>query len=280
MDIVCSVADLVLETLKSKSLKDFDKKKEIESVIGSMNNLNETFSQFVNLVKKIMDYGAEDKDVVDLDIECKDAEIDNEVGIAVVFDEEEQDEDEDENNFKVQDESDDSDVEGEESEGDNGQEGAEMDTDEQVMFGGDGESSLPGRESLKKTEISSDSDMVAPHEVNGFWVQCQISSIYLDPVTLTSKAASVLDILGSSQSSLRDCENQLMDLFEYQSFEVIRKFLKNRDIIVWCTKLVRSSEEERKDVEVTMRKKGIGWILRELVGDRKSKHKRDGIMVK
>jgi pre-mRNA-splicing helicase BRR2 len=95
-----------------------------------------------------MDYGAEDEDVVDPDIRCKDAEIDNEVGIAVVFDQEEQEEDKDEGSFKVWNESDNSELEG-----DNGQEGAEMDTDRQVMFGGDGKSPLPDRVFKKNTRI-------------------------------------------------------------------------------------------------------------------------------
>ena len=85
--------------------------------------------------------------------------------------------------------------------------------------------------------------------------------MYPDPVTAADKASSVLSILGS-ESSVRDCENQLMDLFEYQLFPHIRKFVKNRDVVVWCTKLMRSDADERVNVEVAMREKGVGWILR------------------
>ena len=49
-DIVRSAADTVLETLKNDSLKDFDKKKEIEDILG--NFTNESFSQLVSLSKK------------------------------------------------------------------------------------------------------------------------------------------------------------------------------------------------------------------------------------
>jgi pre-mRNA-splicing helicase BRR2 len=94
--------------------------------------------------------------------------------------------------------------------------------------------------------------------------------IYPDPVTAADKAASVLSIL-SSESSARDCENQLIELFDPQSFHVTAKFLKNRDIVVWCTKLMRSNAEERVNVEVAMREKGHGWILRELLGDGQAK---------
>lgn len=91
-----------------------------------------------------------------------------------------------------------------------------------------------------------------------------------DPVTTANKAASVLSILGS-ESSARDCENQLMELFDYQSFHITAKFLKNRDVIVWCTKLMRNDADERVNVEVAMREKRLGWILRELARDRRAK---------
>lgn len=65
------------------------------------------------------------------------------------------------------------------------------------------------------------------------------------------QASSVLSIL-DSKSNLHDCENQLMELFEYQSFHIIIKFLKNQDVIVWCTKLMRSNADERVNVKVAM----------------------------
>ena len=82
----------------------------------------------------------------------------------------------------------------------------------------------------------------------------------------------IIRTLGS-ESNLRDCENQLIELlFDHQSFDVITKFLKNRDVVVWCTKLARSdAADERVNVEVAMREKGLGWILRDLAGDRQAK---------
>jgi pre-mRNA-splicing helicase BRR2 len=70
-----------------------------------------------------------------------------------------------------------------------------------------------------------------------------------------------------------------MELFEYQSFHIITKFLKNRDVVVWCTKLMRSDADERVNVEVAMREKGVGWILRDLAGDRQAKAPTDAMDV-
>ncbi|KAH9984625.1 hypothetical protein BJV77DRAFT_952536, partial [Russula vinacea] len=54
--------------------------------------------------------------------------------------------------------------------------------------------------------------------------------------TASNKTLAVLSVLGS-ESNLHDCENQLMEPFDYQSFDVIIKFLKNRDVVAWCIKL-------------------------------------------
>lgn len=254
-DIVRSAADEVLETLKNENAKDFDKKRDIEELIGEISS--EQFSQLINLSKKITDFNAEDEAMADPDQERKDAEIDEEGGVAVVFDEEEQDE-EDEEGYEIREDTDDE--EDEEDREEDAPEGPQ-DQDEDLVIGG---------ESSKDTKVKADKDIVSPHSIDGFWVQRQISEIYPDPVTAADKAASVLTILGS-ESSARDCENQLMELFEYQSFNITTKFLKNRDVVVWCTKLMRSDADERVNIEVAMREKGLGWIIRELAGDRQSK---------
>ncbi|EDR01243.1 uncharacterized protein LACBIDRAFT_240054 [Laccaria bicolor S238N-H82] len=259
-DIVRSAADSVLETLKNEGMKDFDKKKEIEEVTGPIPS--EQFSQLVSLSKKITDYNAEDESMADPDMEKKDAEIDEEVGVAVVFDEEEQEE-EDEEGFEIAEES---------EEEEEGQEAAP----EETVEDGAGEELIIGGDSSRK--VKADKDIVSPHSIDGFWVQRQISEVYPDPVTAAEKTTSVLSILGS-ESSARDCENQLMELFDFQSFYITAKFLKNRDVVVWCTKLMRSDADERVNVEVAMREKGVGWILRELAGDRQAKPRSDAMDV-
>jgi pre-mRNA-splicing helicase BRR2 len=269
-DVVRSAADTVLETLKSENMKDFDKKKEVEEVVGPVTG--ETFSQLINLSKKITDYGAEDETMADPDMERKDAEIDDEVGVAVVFDEEEQESDEEEG-YEIRDESDD------DEEGVEGDKAAEADAAEGEQ---DGEDALVigGASSSKAgAKAKADKNIVSPHSIDAFWVQRLVSEVYTDPQTASDKTIAVLSVLGS-ESGLRDCENQLMELFDYQSFDVITKFLKNRDVVVWCTKLARSDANERVDVEVAMREKGLGWILRELAGDRQAKsHAEDAMDV-
>ncbi|KAJ7578996.1 putative RNA helicase [Mycena floridula] len=257
-DIVRSAADAILESLKNESLKDFDKKKEIEDVLGVVIN-GESFSTLVALSKKITDYGADDVKMADPDGDGQ--AIDDEHGVAVVFNDDEEDESDDENQGLVV--SDDSDAEGEEENDSNA--GDVADGDETLQIGQTGSKSS-----------AADSDTIAPHSVDAFWVQRHLSEVYPDPVTASTKAAKVLELLASASSpgagdtsiTLRDVENSLMDLFEYAHFDLVKTLLKNRDVIVWATKYNRSTEEERVDLEVAMREKGLAWILRELKGER------------
>jgi len=251
-NIIRSAADTVLEILKDER-KDFDKKKDVDSILGLITS--EQFSQFVNLSKKITDYNVDDETKTDPAEERKEGELDEEGGVAVVIDEEEQDEDE-EGDYEVRDDSDE-----QEEEEDKEEQGViESEApDEDIVIGG----------SSRESKLEAQKDFISPHSIDGFWVQRQVSEIYPDPLTAAAKATSVMTIL-ESDSSARDCENQLMELFDYESYQVISKFLKNRVVIVWCTKLLRSDADERVNYEVKMREKGLGWILRELAGDQQA----------
>ncbi|RAL63432.1 hypothetical protein DID88_003853 [Monilinia fructigena] len=87
-EVVRSATDAVLEYLKDDDMKDFDKKKEIDDLLGASMNPKQ-FNELVNLGKKITDYDAQDEDD---EIEDGDnggengAEIDDRQGVAVVFD--------------------------------------------------------------------------------------------------------------------------------------------------------------------------------------------------
>ena len=52
-DVVRSATDTVLEILKSEDVKEFDRKKEVETITGTIDG--DRWSQLVNLSKKITD---------------------------------------------------------------------------------------------------------------------------------------------------------------------------------------------------------------------------------
>ena len=252
-EVVRSAADTVLESLKSDDLKEFDKRKEVESVLGQLQE--ENWNQLVNLGKKVTDYGEEEEPAAGIDPERA---VDGE-GVAVLF-EDEEDEDEDEQEFEVkgrdsEEESDEEEDEDEEEESEAGS-GEPEEQDEALVL---------GRETKRKR---TESDRVSPHDIDAFWLQRLISASYPDPVQSADFTTQALEFLGS-EAELRDLENSLAEMFGYENFDLVATLTKNREIIVWCTKLARSNDDEKQDVEVAMREKGVGWILRELRGDRK-----------
>ncbi|KAF2132591.1 pre-mRNA splicing helicase-like protein [Dothidotthia symphoricarpi CBS 119687] len=262
-----SAADAVLEYLKDDGLKDFDKKKEVDDLLGSSMGAKE-FNELVNLGKKITDFDAQDDDdegdegMADAD----GAENGDNQGVAVVFDEEEDDE-EGAQTFEVRD-ADTSDEEDEEETaveqigGDDAADGGIADTEEMIIQG--------------DTTVSADrkdgADQLIPaHEIDAYWLQRQIGQVYEDAHTQQEKTQDALNMLAGisedgEEKPLREIENDLMELFDYEHHELVAKLVLNRDRVVWVTRWRRAAEDndERTAVEREMRAAGQQQILQEL----------------
>lgn len=285
-EIVRSAADAVLEYLKDDNLKDLDKKKEIDDIVG-ITMTPKQFNELMNLGKKITDYGAQDGDEDMEDANGQnEAELDDRQGVAVVFDESDDDVDEDgvRRTYEVRDEdegsSDDEDAQDqpslEESAAAGGAGLPDSDADDEdagmVIDGGIGDTSRRKRE---------DSDAIPIHEIDAYWLQRQIGSLYSDAHIQQQKTQDALQILSGKSLegediSLRDIENDLMDLFDYEHPEVVGQFVLNRERIVWVTRWRRAAEDSdaRHLVESEMVEAGHRSILDELLG--KSDKSADG----
>lgn len=255
-DVVRSAADTVLEILKDGNLKDFDKKKESEDILGPLSS--EIFGQLVNLGKKITDYDPEDETGGDPDAEKREGGIDEETGVAVLFENEDEESDPEEEGFVVREESDDEEEGGEDAEEGAGARDEEM-QDEALVIGSDSKG--------RSTQKGGQDGALSAHDIDPFWLQRLVSQHYPDAHESSEKTNSAMDIL-SSEANLRDCENSLMELFDYDKFEMVQTLTKNRELIVWCTRLGRADADEKVNVEVAMREKGVSWILKQLQGDR------------
>ncbi|CAG8818830.1 4550_t:CDS:1, partial [Racocetra fulgida] len=121
----------------------------------------------------------------------------------------------------------------------------------------------------KKIVGSQDVQKVTPHDIDAFWLQRLVSNYYSDPHTAQDKTAKTLQILESGINT-RDCENELMNLFDYDKFDLVKVLTRNRELILWCTKLAKAGNEgiERQNVEREMRERGLEWILKDLGGER------------
>ena len=80
-DILRGAADEVIACLKTDTLSDPERKKEVEKLINSLST--ETFAQFVQCGKRITDYAVDDG--------AGNEKLDDELGVAVVFDEDDDD---------------------------------------------------------------------------------------------------------------------------------------------------------------------------------------------
>ncbi|KAF2270673.1 pre-mRNA splicing factor [Lojkania enalia] len=270
MSTTRSAADAVLEYLKDEDLKDFDKKREIDDLLGTSMGPKE-FNELVNLGKKITDYDAQDEDEeMEEEVAGVDgAAVDENQGVAVVFDEDEDDENAGQT-FEVRDE--DSTDEDEASpaaedrvSADNQAGGAEdgiLDTEE-LIIQGDTAAALDHRE---------DDQIIPAHEIDAYWLQRQIGQIYEDAHAQQEKTQEALNILSGisedeEEKPLREIENDLMELFDYEHHELVAKLVVNRDKIVWVTRWRRAAEDndERAAIEREMRAAGHQRVLNELL---------------
>ncbi|KAF2013170.1 Sec63-domain-containing protein [Aaosphaeria arxii CBS 175.79] len=268
---VRSAADAVLEYLKDDSLKDLDRKKEIDDLFGFSMGAKE-FNELVNLGKKITDYDAQDADeeMGEDNDGLDDAELDENQGVAVVFDEDEDDE-EARQTFEVRDEDtsdedDDDDAAAPDELGD-GQNGAEGDRDI-----ADGEEIIiQGEQGALDDRTGGSEQLIPTHEIDAYWLQRQIGQVYEDAHTQQEKTHDALKILSGvdddgDEKPLREIENDLMELFDYEHHEIVAKLVLNRDRIVWVTKWRRVADDKdgRAAVEREMKAAGQQKILQEL----------------
>ncbi|CAG1963457.1 unnamed protein product [Fusarium graminearum] len=266
-EVVRSAADAVLEYLKDDDLKDLDKKRETDDILG-VSLSPKQFNELVNLGKKITDYDAQDDDddVAMGGADGADAEIDERQGVAVAFDE---DDEEEEGGFvnEVRDESSDDEEEEEEEEKDDTEAKAEdavADVGDEMIL----DSAPSGGKQSEKEKHS-----VPARDIDAFWLRREIGTLYPDAHEQTDKTKAALQILSGEpgddgeEKSLREVENDLMELFDFEHHELVQKLVENREKVFWLTKLARTeTPEERADVEREMVSEGLQWILDELKG--------------
>ncbi|KAK9299813.1 hypothetical protein QLX08_007269 [Tetragonisca angustula] len=232
-DILCGAADEVLAVLKNDRLKEKEKKKETELLLGPL--AEERFALLVNLGKKITDFGSDEKTTTN------EENIDETYGINVQFEESSEEDDED--------------VYGEVRENDDeGDEGEEANDDRAIHA-----ENLGGAEEMKKEKP------LHPLDIDAYWLQRRLSRIYDDAMVSQARAAEVLAVLKDAGDD-RDCENQLVLLLGYDCFDFIKQLKKYRHTIAYCTMLASSqSESERQKIRNKMNDDPVlAKILRQL----------------
>ena len=102
-DILGGAADEILIILKNDRLKDKERKKEVEYLLGHL--VDEKFSQLVNLAKKLTDWSNEHVQNMNANLYNRDDDenIDETIGVKVMIEEDEEDTDDDNNAYEIND---------------------------------------------------------------------------------------------------------------------------------------------------------------------------------
>uniref|UniRef100_A0A4W6G0J4 U5 small nuclear ribonucleoprotein 200 kDa helicase n=1 Tax=Lates calcarifer TaxID=8187 RepID=A0A4W6G0J4_LATCA len=215
-DILCGAADEVLAVLKNDKMRDKERRREVEQLLGPADDTR--YHVLVNLGKKISDYGG------DKDLQNMDDNIDETYGVNVQFESDEEEGDEDQFG-EVRDEHSDEDSEGEE---------ADVGCTLSANLGATGDVMT-----VKKKDLH-------PRDIDAFWLQRQLSRFYDDAIVSQKKADEVLEILKTASDD-RECENQLVLLLGFNTFDFIKILRQHRRMIQYCTMLASAQSEAEKE---------------------------------
>lgn len=243
-DVLCDATDEVLALLKDTNMKDFDKKRSIEGLLESLST--ERFTMLMNLGKKVTDYESE---IIETPSEINRGTFEtDETGVAVVFDDEEdENKEENQDQYEISEEEEEKGLETKDSPNEWTEEGdSAMDSHESSKFS-------EFQQALKTNRSNREDRTLEPREVDAYWLQRQLSKYYSDALTSQQIAKDVLEVLVSSKDN-RECENRLVQMLNYDKFDLVKLFTRYRFLIYYGTKLGQApSETEREFLQTTMR---------------------------
>ncbi|KAF5949909.1 hypothetical protein HYC85_011902 [Camellia sinensis] len=231
LNIVSGAADEILSVLKNETVKNPDKKKEIEKLLNLIPN--HIFDQLVSIGKLINDYhDGGDAGGSTAAANGGDDALDDDVGVAVEF--EENEEEEEESDIYVVQE--------------------DVEDDDDVMEGhGSGAMQMGGGIDDDDTQDANVGMTLNVQDIDAYWLQRKICQAYeqqIDPQQSQKHAEEVLKILAEGDD--REVETKLLVHLQFDKFSLIKHLLQNRLKIVWCTCLARAEDEKRKKIEEEM----------------------------
>jgi pre-mRNA-splicing helicase BRR2 len=214
-EVLKSAANEILSILKDGHHDNNYKQKEISKLLSTQ---IQNFGDLLRMSNRITDY----KNVSNMEEQENQPVVED---MAVVFDDEEDerlgaDEDEDDDDEEIED------------------------------ARGPLQGAKLGDDDMMNNAKSSYSDL-SIYDIDAYWLQRQLSKYYSDANTSSKLAEETLNILANPDE--RVCENKLVFLLEFDKFDLIKKLLKHRAKIYYCTKLKQAqSESERSKIETEM----------------------------
>ncbi|XP_030963282.1 DExH-box ATP-dependent RNA helicase DExH12-like [Quercus lobata] len=227
LSIVSGAADEILAVLKNETLKNPDKKKEIEKLLNSVPNA--VFDQLVSIGRLITDYQDGGGDVAGNAAAAANGDdaLDDDVGVAVEFEENEEEDEESDLDMVQEDEEEEDDV-------------VEASNSGAMQMGG----GIDDDDDMQEANGGMNLNVLS---IGAYWLQGKISEAFqkqIDPQQCQILAEDVLKILAEGDD--REVESKLLLLLQFDKFSLIKILLRNRLKIVWCTRLARAEDEEQK----------------------------------
>ncbi|KAL3845926.1 hypothetical protein ACJIZ3_003329 [Penstemon smallii] len=255
LNIVSGAADEILAVLKNDSFKNPDKKKEIEKLLNPISG--QTFDQLVSIGRLITDY----HDAGDAG-DAGDNGLDDDVGVAVEFEENEEEEEESDLDMVPEDE----------------------EEEDDITAHGSGAMQMGGGIDDDEEQEANEGMTLNVQDIDAYWLQRKISQAYdqqIDPQQSQKLAEEVLKILAEGDD--REVETKLLVHLQFDKFSLIKYLLRNRLKVVWCTRLARAEDQDkRKEIEEEMM--GLGQdhnaILEQLHATRATAKERQKIVEK
>lgn len=252
-EVLMSAAEEVLAILKEESLRDPQRKEQLGRLLMGKSGLSDgVYNKMVLLGKEMDDYLEYRDRNMDREEGDGEEEMDDEMGVAVVFDDSEEEGGEEDRSDVEEDVV----VDVEES---SDEEGSKSDVEEE---NGDEEKIIQGMGGGKKKKSSAGARVLSVHEIDAHYLQRRLAAATEDAdaaecARLADEILTVLDFRGGS--SIRECENQLLVLLGFERFDFIKLLLVNRVRIWGCVSIKRASDEATRDaVEKSLEEEETG----------------------
>ncbi|KAF7458842.1 U5 small nuclear ribonucleoprotein 200 kDa helicase [Cryptosporidium felis] len=274
----------LLAILKNDELRDDEKRAKCKEIIIDLSI--ESYGEIVEKSRRLTDFTSQLEEVEDEDDETQFKRAQDASEVAVIFDESDAEKDDDEYNNEDKNDSDsDSDSENddnydleEDTEYQNYDE-FELEREEAERYMNEDDTDLytnrnsENREPngyirmVRKEELSeedNDPDKIDIGKLDAYWLQRELYSIFQDADRSLEVERELIQILASEDD--QECENSLVILFNYENFDWIKKLLKNRWNIYYCTIIGQArSDSQREKIIDEMRNTKHGSIVLDLL---------------
>ena len=233
-DVMRFAADEIIAALRAPARTDAERRNAVSDVLAASGTLGnalreDKFQQLVALSKLMTDF--EDDDAAGGGGDG-DGDRGN-IGVAVEFDSSSSDES----------------ASGEDSESEDGSDGPD------ARMGEAGPSFPDAPVARDAGPQASDDAKLDPQAIDAYWLQRLVSTAFPDRDSSANQEASekILEIL-STLDDMAALENELVALFEYGHFGIVKMLCDNRHTVCWCTRLARAGTgtEERRRLEAAM----------------------------